>query len=135
MTPKQLAAKFVLDYWEMLIVPLSIWLYHSWMSRKIKIIIGSSTDETPKTDQCERLLEIVATQTRILESLGDSIKKMDADIQAHYSLSRSMKEEDVRVRDKFTACLEKISEGTDAMVSMFKEFRAFERGRDAAARA
>ena len=127
MMSRQIVIQFITDYWDIALVPAGMWFMHWWMKRKFTLIIDDQYSD-PSTAQCEKLIQIIATQTKILE-------KLDADVERLSGVTVSMKEEDTRVRDNFTRCLEKISESTDALVGMFKEYRAYERGRDAAAHA
>ena len=125
MTPKELTLKFISEYWDMALVPAAMWLMRWWMINKrgfkrISIDLGDS--DKPDQDQCDRLLSIVDRQTKILE-------KIDLDMERLAHVTTSMKEEDVRIRDKFTACLDKISEAVDGLAIMFREYRAYERGR------
>lgn len=112
MTTKEFIVMFLSDYLDLFIVPLSIFLYHKWNS-------GKSGDQDDRSSKMFDVLVAIQNgfviQTRILES---------------------MKEDDTRVRDNFTNCLNKISEGItdlkegiDALVLMFREYKAFEKGK------
>lgn len=129
MTPKQITIDIINRYWEILFIPGALMLQRWWMTnragyKKISLTIGGDEPTTEQFNE-SKMIDIVATQTKILA-------KIDEDIERLQSLTVGMKEEDARVRDSFTKCLGKISEGTDALVGMFKEYRAYERGRESA---